>query len=78
MAKLTLSLDKNTIERAKEIARANGISVSAMFTRFVQFVEIDRRAGYRIGSVTRNACAIADLPSVTEYRELLSEALAGK
>jgi len=78
MTKLTLSVDETTIERAKEIAKANGTSVSAMFSRFVQSMDADRPKYFRIGPITRKAAGIAKLPPDKDYKEFLSDALAEK
>ena len=79
MTKLTLSVDETTVEKAKEIARANGTSVSAMFSRFVQSMDADRRLKDDwIGPITRKLSGIVKLPPGKDYKELLSDALAEK
>jgi hypothetical protein len=74
MTKLTLSIDEAVVAKAKQIANANGTSVSAMFTQFVQSVAAPRRAG-RIGPLTRKLSGVVKLPRGRNYKDLLSDAL---
>jgi len=78
MTKLTLSVDETTVERAKEIAKANGTSVSAMFSQFVESMATRRSKDDWIGPITRKLSGIVKLPPGKDYKELLSDALAEK
>ena len=78
MTKLTLSIDETIVERAKEIARANGTSVSAMFSQFVKSMDSPLPKDFKIGPLTRKATGIVKLPPDKDYKELLSDALAEK
>ena len=78
MTKLTLSVDETTVERAKEIARANGTSVSAMFSQFVESMDSPLPKDFKIGPLTRKLTGIAKLPPGKDYKEALSDALAEK
>jgi uncharacterized protein DUF6364 len=76
MTKLTLSVDKAVVEQAKRIAEANGTSVSAMFSQFVEAMAQGKRAGIRPGRIARQASGLVKLPSSKADKELLAEALA--
>lgn len=78
MTKLTLSVDEAVVKQAKEIAQANGTSVSAMFSQFVRSVAAPRRRPTKIGPLTRKASGIVKLPPDKDYKELLVEALMDK
>jgi len=78
MTKLTLSVDETIVERAKEIARANGTSVSSMFSQFVQSMGAAKPRADRIGPLTRKLIGIAKLPPGKDYKEVLADALAEK
>ncbi len=77
MTKLTLSVDQAVIEKAKEIARANGTSVSSMFSRFIQSMA-NRPKDFKIGPLTRKLTGIAKLPPGKDYKEALTDALCEK
>ncbi len=77
MPKLTLSADKDVIEKAKKIARDRGTSVSAMFSQFVESVSGGTDSGTRkLGPMTRSAIGLARLPADKTDRELIEDALA--
>ncbi len=77
--KLTLSMDKSVVERAKQAARARNTSVSAMLAGLVcglDALEHSRYADF-IGPLTRNATGLMELdldPSHLDA-DLLSDAL---
>ena len=75
MTKLTLSVEKEVAEKAKEIAAANGTSVSSMFSRFVQSMAGARKRPRKVGPLTRKASGLVKLPPDKDYKELLTEAL---
>ena len=78
MTKLTLSVDEAVVEKAKEIAAANGTSVSAMFSQFVQALATPRRRRRKIGPLTRKVSGLVKLPPDKDYKELVTEALRDK
>jgi hypothetical protein len=75
MTKLTLSIEKAVVEKAKRIAEANKTSVSAMFSHFVQAAASPRTCRAQIGPLTRKLSGIVELPPGKDYKELLTEAL---
>jgi hypothetical protein len=82
MPKLTLTLDRVVIERAKKLAKQRSLSVSAMFSQFIgraaEESESSRRAARRekLPPITRKSRGLVKLPSDKSYRELIEEALA--
>jgi len=62
MTKLTLSVDRDVIETAKRIAKANGTSVSAMFSQFIETMYARQFRVDGIGPITRELSDIAKLP----------------
>jgi hypothetical protein len=78
MTKLTLSIDKTVIEKAKQLAEANQTSVSAMFSQFVQSMAGRHTRPGKIGPLTRKATGMLKLPPGKDYRDLLTEALQDK
>ena len=75
MTKLTLSLEDAVVEKAKQLAEANGTSVSAMFSQFVESAAAKGPRQAKIGPLTRKLTGIVKLPRGTGYKELLGEAL---
>jgi len=78
MKKLTLSADPEVISEAHRLAKSQGTSVSAMFSRFVQLLSQRDRERPRIGRLTRRATGIIQLPEGQSERDVLEDALAEK
>jgi hypothetical protein len=78
MTKLTLSVEPSVVEKAKQMAKANKTSVSAMFSQFVESAAAPRQRRPKIGPLTRQLSGMIELPPGTDYKELLAEALADK
>ena len=78
MTKLTLSVEEDVVEKAKQIAEANQTSVSAMFSQFVESIAGGRARRPKIGPLTRKATGIAKLPPGKDYKEVLADALMEK
>ncbi|MCD6394335.1 MAG: hypothetical protein J7M40_12605 [Planctomycetes bacterium] len=77
MAKLTLSMDKQTIDRAKKLAVESDTSVSAMFVRFIQALTARKSKTPRTGPLTRKATGSIALGG-KDYKEVLTDALSEK
>ena len=75
MTKLTLSVEESVVEKAKKTAQANGTSVSAMFSQFIESMSNGRAAAPKIGRLTRKLSGIVKLPAGKDYKELLTDAL---
>ncbi len=81
MKKLTLSVDDETIKLAKQIAKRNGTSVSAMFGRLIRGLGEKNKATDIIvppGSITARARGMISLPEGKSARDVLTEALMDK
>ncbi len=77
MPKLTLSIDDQTVDQAKKLARENKTSVSAMFTRFIQSLSSRESTGIRPGPLTRKATGLLSFEG-DDYREVLTDTLREK
>jgi len=78
MTKLTLSINENTVQKAKKIAQANGTSISAMFSQFVLSMSAAPGKSAKIGPLTRKLSGIVKLPRGKGYKDLLTDALMDK
>lgn len=78
MTKLTLSVEEAVVEKAKQIAKANDTSVSAMFTQFVLSMAAGESRPLKIGPLTRKLIGILKVPADKSYKDLLTEALMDK
>ena len=76
--KLTLSVDEAVVAQAKKIARANGTSVSAMFSQFIKAMANGNRSDVQPGRVAKQASGLVRMPEGKSGREVLGEALAEK
>ena len=72
--KLTLTMDKETIEAAKEYAKENNISLSGIVELYFKALS-SRTHNFKIGPITRELSGIASLTTKKSDRELLEEAL---
>ena len=80
MKKLTLSADASVIEDAKRIAREQGTSVSALFTRWIRSLTHRTQARTTIPakSIAARARGIARLPQGESEKDVLADALTEK
>ncbi len=77
MAKLTLSIDEQLIDSAKQKAAQNNTSISAMVGKFLQSLTDESRLP-KIGPLTKKASGIAKLDSNQNYKDLVTDALLDK
>ena len=75
MTKLTLSVDENTIQLAKQKAAENNTSISAMFSEYITSLAKDS-TGPAIAPLTQKATGLVELEPGKSDKELLAEALA--
>ena len=83
MTKLTLSADKVVIDLAREQARRDGTSISAMFSGFIHARDqLKKEKSIKPGPLTRQAMEIgrrtSKIPTNISDREILEEALGEK
>ena len=78
--KLTLSADEKVIRKARQLARRNKTSISAMFSRMVLAMsKRDKtKAERELPPLTRKALGLAKLPARKSDRKILEEALLEK
>lgn len=77
MPKLTLSIDRAAIDKARQLAKERGMSVSALFRQFIERESEKREAARKQRPpLTREALGLVKLPSDKPYRELIEESLA--
>lgn len=78
-SRMTLSADKQLLEKARRLAAARNTTVSAMFKRFLQaLAELDAGPAQPLGPITRRAAGLVKLPTGRSDKELVAEALAVK
>jgi predicted nucleic acid-binding protein len=75
--KLTLTLDKEVIEAAKEYARKNNISLSGIVELYFKALSSGAR-DHKIGPITKELSGIASFYTNKSDKELLKEALNKK
>lgn len=78
MPKLTLSMDKAAIAKAKHIAKRRGISVSTMFHQFIAALGTRDCMRRPIAPITRRLRGLAKASPAKSDRELLEEAIQAK
>ena len=78
MKKLTLNAEPKVIEQARRLAKAQGTSVSSMFSRIVRFLARQQGERPQIGPLARSASGLVKLPPGKSEREVLEEALLDK
>jgi hypothetical protein len=78
--KLTLSADEKVVRKARQLARKNKTSISAMFSRLV--LAVSKREAMKsdeeLGPLTSKALGLVRLPPGKSDRELLEESLLDK
>jgi hypothetical protein len=77
-SKLTLSADKEVIERAKKLARENRTSVSAIFTRVFSAMTSKRTSPKGLGPITKKASGLIKNSPGKSDQKLLEDALSEK
>ena len=69
--KLTLSLNQQIIEKAKEYAKRNGTSLSKMIESYFQTLtdKLDDNEDIKISPLVESLCGVGELPSNFEYKK---------
>lgn len=78
MPKLTLSAEKDVIEKAKQLAEARGTSVSAMFSRYIDSLTGPQRPRRKPAPITRRLRGLAKVSSKKTDRQLYEAAILAK
>ncbi len=77
MAKLTLNVDREVIEKAKRLAAERNTSVSALFSRFIGALANGKDQREPIGKLARQASGVIDLKG-RSHKDVLADALKDK
>jgi len=79
-AKLTLRLDKDVIEQAKEYAREHGTSLSSMIERYLSFVSSKKEntKECQIDPLVQRLTGVISMKDDEDEREIYREYLAKK
>ena len=79
MKRITLCVDSEVADMAKKIAKARGMSVSAMFSKWIRsMAENQLRRARRIGPITRRLTGIAMSSRKVTDLQLIEESLQQK
>lgn len=79
--KLTLTLDKNVIERAKRYAKKHGRSLSSIVENHFKALSEEKEESYKDDKITplvRSMRGAFELPDNFDYEKELTEALSKK
>lgn len=76
--KLTLSADEEIIRKARTLAKRNGTSISAMFSRFVSAMSATDKKRPEISPLTKKASGLIEWPDDVDERQILEEAILKK
>jgi hypothetical protein len=74
MSKLTLSIDKEVIKKAKELASKGNTNISKLFSNYIKLLAGKDESADRLGPSTRKITGI--LPQDIDYKQALEESLA--
>lgn len=78
MPKLTLSADKDVIEKAKQLAASRGTSVSGMFSRYIGSLSGPPHPRRQPAPITRRLRGLAKVSPDQSDRELYEAAIIDK
>ena len=77
-AKLTLSLDKKTIEQAKEYARRKNTSLSKLIENYLAKVTTEEKEGIVISPLVKSLSGVIKLTRGEDAKKAYSDYLADK
>lgn len=78
MAKLTLSVDREVIDKAKRLAGERGVSVSSIFSRYIESMSDSSSPRRRPAPITGRVRGLAKVSAGQSDRELYEAAIAAK
>lgn len=76
-SKLTLKLNENVIERAKQYAKENNISLSRMIESYLQAVTLRKKTKMKISPLVESLTGVIELEK-NDYRKDYSDFLSQK
>lgn len=74
--RLTLSADREIIAAAHAMAKAEGTSISALFSSFIKARKSTRKQEVKISPSVRRISGLISLPATFDYKRELSAAIA--
>ena len=77
-AKLTLKLDANVIEKAKEYAKAKNTSLSALIENYLQKITSEKKGKRKITPLVKSLSGIIDLPADYDHKKDYADYLMRK
>ena len=77
-AKLTLKLDENVIEKAKEYAKAKNTSLSALIENYLQKITSEKKGKRKITPLVKSLSGIIDLPAEYDHKKDYADYLMRK
>ena len=77
-AKLTLKLDDNVIEKAKEYAKAKNTSLSALIENYLQKITSEKKGKRKITPLVKSLSGIIDLPADYDHKKDYADYLMRK
>lgn len=76
--KLTLKLDKDVIEKAKQYAKSKKISLSALVENYLENITADKKRRRKITPLVKSLSGIIDLPKDFDANKAYTEYLIRK
>ena len=77
-AKLTLKLDDNVIEKAKEYAKSKNTSLSALIENYLQKITSEKKGKRKITPLVKSLSGIIDLPADHDHKKDYTDYLMRK
>ena len=77
-AKLTLKLDDNVIEKAKEYAKSKNTSLSALIENYLQKITSEKKGKRKITPLVKSLSGIIDLPAEYDHKKDYTDYLMRK
>lgn len=77
-AKLTLKLDDNVIEKAKEYAKSKNTSLSALIENYLQKITSEKKGKRKITPLVKSLSGIIDLPADYDHKKDYTDYLMRK
>ena len=77
-AKLTLKLDDNVIEKAKEYAKSKNTSLSALIENYLQKITSEKKGKRKITPLVKSLSGIIDLPAEYDHKKDYADYLMRK
>jgi dsDNA-specific endonuclease/ATPase MutS2 len=77
-AKLTLKLDDNVIEKAKEYAKSKNTSLSALIENYLQKITSEKKGKRKITPLVKSLSGIIDLPADYDHKKDYADYLMRK